>query len=317
MAPKAVVVCLDGVRPDALLIADTPRMKGMLQRGRIAYSFHAQCDGTPVSLPSWASTLTGVPQDVHGNSDNDGTAAGGATPSFLRTIKQKSPSTTACAHLCGWNGVGNVLEGGMRADPYAPLVADGTVRVVDELHEYRSGDEAACTTGVCAAIGRGFDVTVMYLDGPDRAGNTYGFAPHVTPYTEAIAEADHRVGFVIDAVRARRLARPDESWVFVLTTDHGGTTRSCMPPAWQQKLDNCRADGYGVHGLREWSVHRNAFLVVDEQRCSPGDEDAPPHTRTHRVHEILPPPSNMDVAATMLVHFGVPVPPTVKGTSVI
>ena len=104
------------------------------------------------------------------------------------------------------------------------------------------------------------------------------------------------------AVHARRAAFPEEEdWLIVLTTDHGGTARDSMSTAMQGAFACCDASGQaygqadceGVHGLSSLPQHMGTFLVVDHGRVESGST------------EILPPPRNKDLAATVLAHFGV------------
>jgi len=68
--PRALLLFLDGCRPDALLAAEAPSLKRLAFEGG-AFSFHVDCGGLPLSGPCWASILTGVPQEQHPVTTND------------------------------------------------------------------------------------------------------------------------------------------------------------------------------------------------------------------------------------------------------
>ena len=133
-AKKALLICLDGVRPDALLFASTPNIDRLLTKGRAAYSFHAQCEARSLSGPSWASVFTGLLMDQHGVRDNAiGAAARCAPrrqeseallpgPNLFELAKCQRPGTTTqllvadspVAALGGssWGGIEAILGAG-------------------------------------------------------------------------------------------------------------------------------------------------------------------------------------------------------------
>lgn len=67
---RALLLLLDGCRPDALLAAEAPNLKRLAFRGG-AFSFHVDCGGVPLSAPCWATILSGAPQEQHQVSTND------------------------------------------------------------------------------------------------------------------------------------------------------------------------------------------------------------------------------------------------------
>ena len=61
---KVLVIGIDGMRPDALLYADTPSMDAVIQSG--VFNFDTIVEEDTISGPSWASILTGSPQSETG-----------------------------------------------------------------------------------------------------------------------------------------------------------------------------------------------------------------------------------------------------------
>ena len=328
---KALIICVDGIRPDALLVADAPHTKRLVQGGSVslidddskkdkalpcAYSFHARCSGTPVSFPSWSSTLTGVPEELHSVRSNDGAANFCDAPSVLAILQmaladrqgmsyhitegesdEGLPLKTA-AYLEGWYGIRNVLGG--EGDTF---LCEGDAEDVDQLCLFPDGHDEQATDALCGALDAKkstdvvADVSVFYLHTADAAGHKHGFAPHIREYTDAIARVDKLVERAWNVVRERRRKYKNEDWLVVMTTDHGGSARTCMPDCMKNRLDACIDAGYGqracegVHGL-DSVLHKNIFFIVDAaDKTIPG--------------EIIPPPMNMDVTGTVLAHFGV------------
>ena len=71
---RVLVIGIDGVRPDALQIADTPAIDELITAG--AFTKNTKIlgdryrDNETISGPGWSSFLTGVWADKHGVNDN-------------------------------------------------------------------------------------------------------------------------------------------------------------------------------------------------------------------------------------------------------
>jgi predicted AlkP superfamily pyrophosphatase or phosphodiesterase len=115
------------------------------------------------------------------------------------------------------------------------------------------------------------DAVFVHFDEVDGAGHKHGFHPTVAPYMQAIERADEQVGKLLTAVRDRK-TYAQENWLILVSTDHGGSGKS--------------------HG-KNIPEHRTIFLVVSGPSAARGT--------------IEPAPGVVDVAATALVHLGVPI----------
>jgi len=117
------------------------------------------------------------------------------------------------------------------------------------------------------------DALFVYLGNPDETSHEQGsIGPE---YREAIVLADRHVGRLVTAVRARP-SWEREDWLILVSTDHGR-----------------RADG--GHG-GDTPEERTIFYLASGSSAKVG---TPPDT----VHIV-------DVAATALVHLGIPLDPT-------
>src|SRR5688572_27602586 len=65
---RVLIISIDGLRPDVLLRADAPRIRGMIDNG--AFSFWARSTVASLTLPTHVSLLTGVTPEQHGISWN-------------------------------------------------------------------------------------------------------------------------------------------------------------------------------------------------------------------------------------------------------
>ena len=70
--PKAehvVIISIDGLRPDLLIQAEAPNIRGLLKAG--SYTFWARTVAEGYTLPAHASMLTGVSPQKHGITWNE------------------------------------------------------------------------------------------------------------------------------------------------------------------------------------------------------------------------------------------------------
>ena len=116
------------------------------------------------------------------------------------------------------------------------------------------------------------DVVMWFIDAPDHAGHAHGFLPHSPEYVAAVTDADRWIGRVLDAIAARPTFA-EEDWLVLVTADHGGWRR--------------------YHGQMNAQAFTIPFVVAARSESSP-----------HRIDGI---PAVLDVAPTVLEHFGVDV----------
>ncbi len=198
---KALVVGFDGARPDAVQLADTPTLDGLL--GRAAWSFDAtsQLQAVTSSGPGWTSILTGVDADKHGivgNGDYD----------------QRNPDYPTFLWRA-WDGLGARAGLGTHwLDIYSGIVEQ------EAIADWTWATDQEVADWTVEAVGQGaLDVIFAQLDDVDHAGHEFGFDPTNQDYLAAIALADQQLGQMVDATEARSA---DEEWLVVVTTDHGG-----------------------------------------------------------------------------------------------
>ncbi|MEO6435668.1 MAG: alkaline phosphatase family protein, partial [Tepidisphaeraceae bacterium] len=60
---RALIISVDGLRPDVLLRADAPRITQLYRSG--AYTFWARTTAASITLPTHVSMLTGVTPETH------------------------------------------------------------------------------------------------------------------------------------------------------------------------------------------------------------------------------------------------------------
>ena len=128
------------------------------------------------------------------------------------------------------------------------------------------GDDATITARAERMLAGDVDALFLFLDGPDLAGHADGFSSDA--YARAVAEADRSLARLLDVVVARP-AFAREDWQIVVTTDHGGVGRD--------------------HGGTTEAETTIPFLVASR------------HVTGGPVDGVR----NVDVAPTVLAHFGI------------
>lgn len=116
------------------------------------------------------------------------------------------------------------------------------------------------------------DIMSIYLINVDTAGHKYGFGSAVPEYRHAVKKVDTQVGRIFDALQ-RRPRYQIENWLTILISDHGGKGKS------HEGIEEARVIPFIMHGP---SVKKG---------------------------EIIPAPTHVDVAPTVLNHLLIPIKP--------
>ena len=108
MNKKVLVIGIDGLRPDALLYAETPSMDAVIQSG--VFNFDTIVEEDTISGPSWASILTGFPQSETGINCNTQVEnlKYKSKKDIFTTLKTKGVSTSA--FVSNWLGMWNMVQ---------------------------------------------------------------------------------------------------------------------------------------------------------------------------------------------------------------
>lgn len=198
---RVLIISIDGLRPDLLLLADTPRLHALIEKG--AHTFYANATDLAITLPSHTSMLTGFAPDVHGVLWNGISPELGypKKPTILELAKQAGYTTALIS------GKGKFLT----------LAKPGTVDFVAIANEEKATD--ADTAIAAIEIIRDHQPQVMFLHLPevDSAGhkNEWGSPEQM----KAINAADRQVSAVLLALEAAGVL---EKTVIFVTADHGG-----------------------------------------------------------------------------------------------
>lgn len=199
---KALIIGIDGCRPDALLAAKAPNLHALIKNG--AFSDKAQTGDMTASGSGWGSLLTGVWREKHGVRGNDFKLSNFTEyPHVLARLKKAKPDSFV-ASVVHWEPIKSQI-----------------VRKADITAAYKTDAEV---TNASAAIltEKNPELLFVHLDDVDGAGHGHGFDPKQPRYLDAIAKADDQVGALLKAMENRPTYNK-EDWLVVVSTDHGGS----------------------------------------------------------------------------------------------
>lgn len=275
--PKSLVIGIDGLRPDALELANTPFIDSLINGSfgggafRTAYSGQAQSEDITVSGPNHSSMLTGVHRDRHGVTDNSYSGINFATyPEYFTRLEQARPEWNT-VRLMTWTDGHNAMPSG----------ADYRINGSDAGNTMQTSQLLA---GTHPSISADPDAIYLFLDDVDIAGHSTGYCGEradCSGYFQEIEQVDGQIGQVLNAMSARPNFA-NEDWQIIITSDHGGNP-----------------DGGHGGGTPE---RRTIPFLVSGRNVAAGTP--------------FPAPRNVDVAKTLFTHLGVDVPNIIDGHAV-
>ncbi|MFN5946230.1 MAG: alkaline phosphatase family protein [Phycisphaerae bacterium] len=215
MERKVLIIGIDGVRPDALIAANTPAIDSLIAHGAASYT--VQAEDISLSGPCWSTILTGVHRNKHlVNSNSFMPADFNAYPHFFARVRENCPDLRK-ATIVHWAPINQKIALG-QADLIQTFATDLEVR-------------NAAVAELSAPAFSSADITFLHFDDVDHAGHASGFSPTVPQYIAALESTDAHIAQVIAAVQARP-TYANEDWLVVLCSDHGGsgTTHGANTP---------------------------------------------------------------------------------------
>lgn len=206
-----MIIGLDGVMPDAVRAAKAPNLKKLADAGTVAWDgFAGGVLGTPsrqktASLQSWNSILTGVWNNKH--KGQAGPPDHANFPCLFKRLKEAN-TNIYCSSVVNWSVI-NTQSMVPEADYKERGETDD--KVVSLVTTHLMKEDPACI--------------FVQLDQVDGAGHKSGYSTGAGAYLAAIEKADKQVGELVDAVHNRKNIA-NESWLFIVVTDHGGRGKS-------------------------------------------------------------------------------------------
>jgi predicted AlkP superfamily pyrophosphatase or phosphodiesterase len=205
-ALHAVIISVDGLRPDAIEPAHAENLLGLIRRG--AYCPKARAVNPSVTLPNHTAMLTGLDVPRHRVTWNV----------FVPGYIDRPTALSVARH---WVGPTAMLYSKSKLHYLAsPEGLDFSYGPESDSHLI---DVSAMTIAREFArewAARKFVLTFIHFLEVDAAGHAYGWMGE--KYLEAVEAVDRAVGTVIDAVRASGALRET---VLIVSSDHGGLGR--------------------------------------------------------------------------------------------
>jgi hypothetical protein len=201
----AVIISVDGLRPDVLLRAKSTHIRRLMDEG--SFTMWARTVPQSVTLPSHTSMLTGVTPERHGVNWN-GDITWPAYPNVPTIFELAKRAGYTTAMVTGKSKFIALARPGSLDWASVASANDDDVasRAVAVMREYRPG------------------VLVIHFPGADGAGHSKGWGTR--DQIAAIEKIDAALGTVLDAMDALKLR---ESTVIILSADHGGAGKSHGP----------------------------------------------------------------------------------------
>ena len=204
---RVVIISIDGLRPDRLLLANTPVMHAMIREG--AYTFWAKTTAVSITLPSHTSMLTGVTPQKHGIEWNWDLPL--KTPVYPLV-----PTVFELAHKWGYTTA--MVAGKSK---FSTLAKPGTLDRVFVPAQDLTADELVADQAETIIRELKPDLLFVHFPVTDRMGHQYGWGS--PEQLAAIERADACVGRVIAALQQ---AGVKEHTLVIVTADHGGAGKS-------------------------------------------------------------------------------------------
>ena len=219
--PSTALILIDGLRPDAILPANSPNVTALMARG--ASTLRATSVMPSITLPVHTSIFHSVPPTRHGITTNTWMPMACPLPGLVdvaRTGNLRSAFFHNWEPLRDLNRPETLAFAYFRDNCYTDL--DGDQVIADEAVRYLRSDRP--------------DFAFVYFGTVDVAGHNHGW---MSPkYLEQVKRVDGAVGTVLADL-------PADSAV-VLTSDHGGHERSHGADIPEDMLVPWMAAGKGI-----------------------------------------------------------------------
>lgn len=243
-----VIISLDGMRPDRMLYASMPTVRGLLAKG--AYTFWARTTAVSVTLPSHVSMLTGVTPQKHGISWNSDDLP------FLETVYPSKPTVMEMARRAGYS---TAMSAGKTK--FATLAKPGTIQFLSLPPKGGESNKFVVEGAEKIILEHKPDLLFIHFPDIDATGHKYGWDSR--EQLDAIERTDHDLQRVFDALATAGIA---EHTTIIISADHGGAGKTHGP-------DDPRSRHIpwiiaGPH-VRQGDLTREVDLVVNtEDTCA-------------------------------------------------
>ena len=197
---KALVVIVDGMRPDALV--KTENAKILLENSE--YTLNARTVNPSVTLPCHMSLFHSVDPSRHGTTTNVYTPNVRPINGLCEVLLS---SKKTCAFFYNWEEIRDLARPNSLAFSYF---------CKGRLYGYDKANDIITDAAIDFLTKNDIDFTFLYLGYTDMAGHNYGWMSE--QYMDAMENSFNNIRKLIDKL-------PDD-YVIIVTADHGGHDRT-------------------------------------------------------------------------------------------
>lgn len=253
---KTILIIIDGLRPDALVQADTPSIDHMIKNG--SHTLNAKTVTPSITLPAHFSTFTSMVPIDHGVLTNTGSPQLSSTARGIIDVAKDHGKKTASFY--SWDHLRNLSEPGSLDHSF--FINSYSRDNLDlSIAQAASGYLKLCQPDFC----------FVYLEAVDIAGHEYGFMSD--EYISTVGIVDMAVGFILNDADQHNI---------ILHSDHGGIGHHHL-----EKVPEVMTIPWVVYGpkIKQGYTITDAVSIIDTAPTLADLMDIPPH-RTWRGKSI-------------------------------
>jgi arylsulfatase A-like enzyme len=267
-----MVIGIDGLRPDRLLLADAPTLRGLMKGG--AYTMWARTTALAVTLPSFTSMMTGVNPRKHGvDWDRE---LPFSIPVYAKTptiFEMAAGAGYVTAMAAGKSKFSALDKPGTIAHAFYPKVeldvvvaAEGQPATSEPGRAFAKKEKVTDDVVIAESVKiiESFRPNFLFIHLPqvDTVGHDKGWGS--AAQLEQIGKTDALVAQILSAVERAGLR---ESTLVMVSADHGGAGLTHGPDDERSRQIPWIASGPGVR--KNFDLTQSAALVVrTEDTCA-------------------------------------------------
>jgi len=197
----ALIITIDGLRPDAVSETNTPNLTGLIKSG--SYTPLAKTVDPPKTLPSHTSLVTGLTPKRHLTFINEWIDSFGYTEfETIFTIAKREGFTTTM--FAGKDKLNYIAVPGSIDNLAIFEYSSSSVKEISESFiEYIKSNKP--------------NITLIHFPEPDIPGHKYGWMSK--EYKVAVKRVDTEIGKIVSTLKQQDMY---EEIFLVITSDHGG-----------------------------------------------------------------------------------------------
>jgi predicted AlkP superfamily pyrophosphatase or phosphodiesterase len=277
-AQRAIIISIDGGRPDVILRAKAPNIRALMKDG--SFSFWARTTEVSVTLPSHASMITGCRPEKHGIN-------------FNKDVPEDElvyPKVPTIFELAKRQGLSTAMASGK--SKFIALCKPGSVDYPLVPEAKKSYTDTQVAENACKAIEQHRpQVMLIHFGGGDKIGHALGWGTQ--QQVDEIDVIDAGIGKVVDTLKKQGLY---DSTLIILSADHGGAARSHGKDDPRSRHIPWIAVGPGIRKDFDLTTFKDLVINTEDtfatacsfMNISPGDNiDGKPITQMIQGAELL------------------------------